>query len=107
MAVMTIDVDAIDQLGGDLAGVISEFDNANANSDEISGAVGHTGLSDTVRSFAHKWDDTRLKMTDAIRALSEASVQVAQAWRDADQQGADALKGEGEQSTTSSSPSTN
>lgn len=95
MAAMTIDVDAIDALGVDLAGVAVEFDNANSGSDRIAEAVGHARLAETVRGFAHKWDDTRAKMSGAIRSLSQASAQVAQGWRDIDRQGADALTGEG------------
>ena len=94
MATMTIDVDAIDNLGTDLASVATEFSDANARSDSLAESVGHSGLADTVRGFAHKWDDTRAKMLETMNALSEASIALAEAWRDIDQQGADALTGE-------------
>jgi ABC-type uncharacterized transport system substrate-binding protein len=93
---MTIDVEAIDTLGTDMAVVAADFSDANAASDGIAAAVGHAGLAETVRGFAHKWDDTRAKMVESMNALSEASAAVAQAWRDIDQQGADALTGEGQ-----------
>ena len=96
MATMTIDVDAISRLGNDLASVSDEFGNANANSDVIADAVGHDGLAETVRGFAHKWDDTRAKMVDSLSALADAAKAVADGWRDLDQQGADALTGEGQ-----------
>jgi len=95
MSEMVIDVDALDSLGGNLGNVADEFENANANSDQIADAVGHSRLHDTIRDFAHKWDDTRKKMSDAIRSLSDASKGLADGWRNVDQQGADALTGDG------------
>jgi len=91
MAKMTIDVDAIETLGDDLTSIQYEFENANANSDVIAEAVGHSDLKQTVHNFAHKWDDRRKKMAETISGLAQASTAVAQAWRDLDQQGSDAL----------------
>jgi hypothetical protein len=93
MAQMTIDVDAIEALGTDLAAVANDFADANAKSDQVAAEVGHSGLSETVRGFAHSWDDRRAKMLETMNALSEASIALAEAWRDLDQQGADALTG--------------
>jgi ABC-type transporter Mla subunit MlaD len=92
---MVIDVGALDELGSDLGSVGSEFADANSTSDQYASAVGHSGLSDTVRSFAHGWDDKRAKMTEAIQNLSQASTSIADGWRQVDQQGADAVNGTG------------
>jgi len=96
MATMVIDVDAIQGLGDNLGTVATEFDNANSNSDQIAAAVGHPGLSSAVHDFAHNWDDKRQKMAKAISSLSQASLGLADAWRQVDQQGADALNGTGQ-----------
>jgi hypothetical protein len=93
MATMTIDVDAIDALGTDLASVAAQFDDANADSDRIADNIGQAELAEVVRDFAHQWDDTRQKLVDTTQSLSQAATQLAQAWRDIDQQGVDALTG--------------
>ncbi|MDR1189551.1 MAG: hypothetical protein LBK95_19225 [Bifidobacteriaceae bacterium] len=95
MADLVIDVTAIDRLGTDLSRVATEFEQANASSSRLADAVGHSELGSTLRAFTQKWDVTRGKMTDALRALSEASAAVAEGWRDIDQQGAEALRGDG------------
>ena len=91
---IAIDLEALDALSRDLTAVAVEFDNANTNSDQIAAAVGQAHLAQTVRGFAHKWDDTRAKMAEAIRSLSEEAASVAETWRDVDRQEADALVGE-------------
>ena len=92
-----VEVDAIRTMGNDLKSVASEFDGANANSDSIAAAVGHHRLSEVVHDFAHGWDDTRAKMVEAMNALGDAAITVADNWIDIDQQGADALTGNGQQ----------
>ena len=46
-------------LGSHLSSIAREFRDANTRSDRIAGAVGHSGLEDAVKDFAHEWDDTR------------------------------------------------
>lgn len=104
MTRIVIDVGAIGSLGSDLITVSSEFEYANAHSDGIASAVGHPGLADTVRDFAHKWDDTRKAMVDGLRGLGQAASAVSEAWVDFDQQGADALTGSGDQGPASPPP---
>ena len=95
---MIIEVDTIAALGSSAGTIATEFEGANAESDTIAAAVGHSGLSKSVHDFAHGWDDKRKKMTDALKAMSQAATAVADTWKDFDEQGADALRGEGEQS---------
>ncbi|MFI9486381.1 hypothetical protein ACIG47_08305 [Promicromonospora sp. NPDC052451] len=94
MVDLRVDLDAVRELGSSLSVVAGEFENANANSDRIAGAVGHEGLAGVVRDFAHKWDDTRGKMTENLRKLAEASTQVAQAFTDIDRDLARAMEGD-------------
>ncbi|HEV6953754.1 MAG TPA: type VII secretion target [Promicromonospora sp.] len=94
MADLRVDLDAVRELGSSLTVVADEFEGANANSDRIAGAVGHEGLAGVVRDFAHKWDDTRGKMTENLRKLAEASTQVAQAFTEVDSELGKALEGQ-------------
>ncbi len=105
MTTLIIDVEAIKNLGTDLKTVATEFENANANSDGIAAAVGHAKLSETVHDFAHKWDDTRAEMVDALKNLGEAATTVAANWVDLDQQGADVLTGSGSSAGGPNNPS--
>lgn len=94
MADLRVDLDAVRELGSSLTVVANEFEDANANSDRIAGAVGHEGLAGVVRDFAHKWDDTRGKMTENLRKLADASTAVAQAFTDIDTDLAKAMEGD-------------
>jgi hypothetical protein len=104
MADLRVDLDAVRELGASLTTVANEFENANANSDRIADAVGHEGLSGVVRDFAHKWDDTRAKMTENLRKLAEASTQVAQAFTDIDTQLGKSLEGDSAAPAPSTGP---
>lgn len=95
---MIIEVDTIAALGSSAGTIATEFEGANAESDTIAAAAGHSGLSKSVHDFAHGWDDKRKTMTDALKAMSQAATAVADTWKDFDEQGAAALRGEGEQS---------
>jgi len=94
MADLQLDLAAVRELGTNLSKVADEFENANANSDRVAGAVGHDRLAEVVRDFAHKWDDTRAKMTENLRMLAESSTQVADAFTDTDRELAKVLEGD-------------
>lgn len=106
MSQLVIDVEAIQSLGSNLSTIAGEFENANTNSDSIAAAVGHPGLSETVRSFAHGWDDKRGKMVEGIRGLADASQAVAEGWTELDSEGAKALTDTGS-SGSGGGPTTN
>lgn len=72
------------ELGIELNAIAKEFTNANSRSDAVADAVGHSRLHDAVRDFAHKWDDTREKMTGDISTLGEHSKAVGDAFTKTD-----------------------
>jgi len=74
------------ELGTHLSSVAHEFRDANAHSDRIAAAVGHSGLEGAVKDFAHKWDDTREAMVDDIATLSKTATAIADAFEQTDQQ---------------------
>lgn len=76
-------------VGSHLSSIATEFRDANTRSDRIAGAVGHSGLEDAVKDFAHEWDewdDTREAMVDDIDTLSKTSIAIADAFEQTDQQ---------------------
>ncbi|WP_371164399.1 hypothetical protein ABYF32_01590 [Buchananella felis] len=89
-----VDVGALGTIGASAKTIASEFESANTNSNTIAAAVGHGGLSETVRGFAHDWDDKRQKFIDALKAFSDASLAVAHGWINFDQDGANTLNGQ-------------
>ena len=78
MADLVVDTTVLSDLGSDLGRVATEFAEANVRSASIAAAVGHDRLSETVRSFAHGWDDTREDMVEQITFLSEAATTIAE-----------------------------
>ena len=93
---LVIDVGMLKDLGTDLGKVATEFAEANVRSDDIAEAVGHDKLAQTVRSFAHGWDDTREDMTEQITFLSEASTEIAKVFEELDGELACALEDGGD-----------
>ena len=81
---LVIDVGMLKDLGTDLGKVATEFAEANVRSDDIAEAVGHDKLAQTVRSFAHGWDNTREHMTEQITFLSEAATASAEVFEEVD-----------------------
>lgn len=61
-------------------------------SDRIAEAVGHDGLAEAVREFAHGWDDRRTELTRKVRALAAAAATTAQAFTEVDAELARALE---------------
>lgn len=71
MSDLVITVDVIERMRGDLARIRREFENANRNSDSAADAVGHRGLADRVRNFAHNWDNRRRDLVEQIETIEE------------------------------------
>lgn len=77
MTGLRVDLGSLHALGSDLAGVATELEGANGRSDRVSDAVGHGGLADAVRGFAHGWDDRREKIVAEVRTLGQMASGVA------------------------------
>ncbi len=71
MADIRLDMQALLQLKTDLEAVVSEFTSADEFSDAVGEATGHDALRDHVRDFAHKWNDKREKMLEAVQDLQK------------------------------------
>ncbi|MFM9920145.1 hypothetical protein [Lacisediminihabitans sp. H27-G8] len=91
MADLSLNPADVRDLGTHLASISREFREANTRSDRIAAAVGHSGLEDAVKDFAHEWDDTREAMVDDINTLSKTSIAIADAFEQTDQQLGNAL----------------
>jgi len=92
---LKIDTVALRSAGANLRSVAVEFDGANAKSDTVADAVGHAGLRDAIRDFAHGWDDSRADLVTAIGELADACTGIGEGFEDLDAQFAAALRGEG------------
>ncbi|MEZ5214209.1 MAG: type VII secretion target [Microbacterium sp.] len=93
MTDLRIDTERVRSVGTGLARIAHEFENASVHSDQIAASVGHEGLADAVRSFAHAWDDTRSDMTESIKGLGEATTAIADTFEQADHELAAAMDG--------------
>lgn len=94
MGTLRVDTGLLRVAGSQLRVVATEFHHANANSDDAADAVGHRGLADAVRSFAHNWDDRRAKMIERIDTLATAATGVGEAFEQVDKEFAAALRGD-------------
>lgn len=94
MADLKLDTAQLRKTGTDLRLVATEFEHANARSEQLGEALGHAKLASKVRDFAHKWDDTRGKMVDAIASLAEACKDIGEGFESLDTELAAALRGE-------------
>jgi len=94
MCKLRVDTNLLREAGAQLHFVADEFAYANANSDDAADAIGHSGLAEAVRSFAHNWDDRRAKMVEKIATLAESAKGVGEAFEALDQEFAVALRGQ-------------
>jgi len=94
VAQLRLDTPLLREAGVQLRVVATEFEHANTNSDDAADAVGHSGLADAVRSFAHNWDDRRAKMLENIMKLADEATGVAEAFESLDREFAAALRGQ-------------
>lgn len=93
MEQLRIDTDMLREAGRQLRFVADEFSHANANSDHVAEAVGHPGLADAVRSFAHSWDDTRKEIVKSIGTLANTASGVGDAFDKLEHEFAASLRG--------------
>lgn len=91
---LRVDVAMFAELGSELGRIATEFAGANTTSDTIAEAVGHGGLADAVRDFAHKWDDKRTAMTGDIETLAKFATEIGEGFGQTDQGLADAVSGQ-------------
>lgn len=94
VATLRVDTGLLREAGSKLRVVATEFEHANNNSDDAAEAVGHHGLGEAVRSFAHNWDDRRAKMMENIGKLAESAKVTGEAFESLDREFAAALRGE-------------
>jgi hypothetical protein len=69
MSDLVVEVDVIERMRGDLGRIRREFENANQNSESTAEAVGHPGLAEHVRNFAHNWDNRRRDLVEQIETI--------------------------------------
>ena len=91
---LKLDTVALRDAGTSLRVVAQEFNDANANSDGVAGAVGHTELAQCVEDFAHGWDDKRAKVVESVAGLAESCVGIGDGFEGLDRDFASALKGQ-------------
>lgn len=90
-----LDTEELQQAGTSLRFVATEFDGADARSQDVAAAVGHAGLAGAVEDFASSWDDGRAKMVEAIASLAEVCTGIGEGFEELDTAFAAALRGEG------------
>lgn len=91
---LRVDTKLLREAGASLRVVATEFEHANANSEDVADAVGHHGLAGKIHEFADNWDDKRGKMMEDIQQLAEAAKGTGEAFERLDTELAASLRGE-------------
>ncbi|WP_198410512.1 hypothetical protein [Mycetocola zhujimingii] len=92
MSDLEIRTDLLEQLKTDLDAIAKEFEKADGFSDDVANAVGHDELAGKVKDFAHKWNDKRADMTEAVKALQQQIEAISDAFNEADSELTKALE---------------
>ena len=84
MGDVLIGSEVISRMRTELAQVRREFENANANSDNVAEDVGHPRLGDKVVNFAHNWDHRRKELIEQMETVEKNLDTIEQAFADVD-----------------------
>lgn len=84
MADLKIDLELLQQLKEDLEAIAKEFTDADDFSDSVAEATGHDNLSSHVKDFAHKWNDKRKSMTEAVEGLQKSVAAISNGFTQVD-----------------------
>lgn len=91
---LKLDTVALRDAGANLRVVAQEFNDANANSDDVASSVGHPGLASCIEQFAHGWDDKRGKIVGMVTSLADSCTGIGEGFEGLDRDFAAALKGQ-------------
>ncbi|MCU1442710.1 MAG: hypothetical protein JWQ59_860 [Cryobacterium sp.] len=81
---LVIQMDLLDQLETDLAGIAAEYEKADDFSAELADVVGHVALGDQVREFSTSWNDRRKNMAEQVTALHGQVAAIRDAFTEVD-----------------------
>lgn len=98
MADIYIDLATLNQVVTNLNGIITEFENANSNSEELEGDIDdpydRNDLRHEAREFEERWDDKRTELKESLQAVRDHVQGVVDGVTQADADMAIALEGE-------------
>lgn len=81
---LKVDTEAVRSVSQDLTRITTELTDAQANSDDVADAVGHSGLAGALRNFAGSWDDRRRELIDQIGQMRDAATSIADTFDETD-----------------------
>ena len=81
---LKLDLELLQQLKDDLEAIRSEFKVADDFSDDVADATGHDQLGSHVTDFAHKWNDKRKSMTEAVEDLQKSIAAISDGFTQVD-----------------------
>jgi ribosomal protein L11 methylase PrmA len=67
MSDLIVEVDVIQRMRVDLGYMLTEFEDASANSDSVAESAGHPDLADKVLNIAHNWEQCRNDRIEQMR----------------------------------------
>ncbi len=82
---LKVDTSRLIEAGTALRVVATEFEHADARSDDVADAVGDDELAGKIRDFSDNWDDKRAKMLGDIQTLAESAKATGEAFEAVEQ----------------------
>jgi uncharacterized protein YukE len=81
---LKLDLELLQQLKEDLEAIATEFKGADDFSDDVANSTGHDDLGSHVEDFAHKWNDKRKSMTEAVEDLQKSIAAISDGFTQVD-----------------------
>jgi predicted nucleic acid-binding Zn-ribbon protein len=101
MSDVVITYSVLNELNGSLKQIITEFDKANARSDDLEADIGapygKTRLRDRAHTFEAGWDDRRKALQNDLMTIQERVEKTGQEWADWDLKASQANKVEADE----------
>lgn len=96
MADVLIDLTELNEVKSQLDAIISEFDDATSNSEELEADIGNpfgqSKLRDEAREFEERWDDKRDELKEGLKTVLEQVTAVVDSFEKLDTETAIALE---------------
>ncbi|MBC7596983.1 MAG: hypothetical protein H7288_24210 [Kineosporiaceae bacterium] len=81
---LKLDLELLQQLKDDLEAIATEFKDADDFSNDVADSTGHDQLGSHVEDFAHKWNDKRKSMTEAVEDLQKSIAAISDGFTQVD-----------------------
>lgn len=84
MSDLTYSIDVLQQLGGDLKNLASDFKDGEGSANYGTSDVGHVRVADALDNFRTNWNDNRDHLAEKLATLGDLASKAAEGFSEAD-----------------------